>query len=302
MFTIVSRIIHYGFKNFWRNGWPATATVATMALALMVFIGLIFFNVITDEAITSVQDKIDISVYFKTTTGEDDILSIKQSLESLPAVKNIEYISSDRALEIFKARHADDAAISQAVNELNTNPLEASLNIKAQRPDQYATIAQYLQAPNLSQYFDKVSYAENQVVINRLTAIINTVNRGGLLLTIILAAVAGLVVFNTIRLTIYSTREEIGIMRAVGASNSLVRGPFVVEGVISGVLAAVVSFIVALPIVLLVSPYVSVFIPGLDLFRYFYANFFALLGYQLLFGVGIGSVSSFVAVRRYLKN
>ena len=202
MFTIVSRIIHYGFKNFWRNGWPSTATVATMTLALMVFIGLIFFNIITDEAITSVQDKIDISVYFKTTTGEDDILSIKQSLESLPAVKNIEYISSDRALEIFKARHADDAAISQAVNELNTNPLEASLNIKAQRPDQYATIAQYLQAPNLSQYFDKVSYAENQVVINRLTALINAVNRGGLLLTIILAAVAGLVVFNTIRLTI----------------------------------------------------------------------------------------------------
>jgi len=304
MFTVISRIIHYGVKNFFRNGWPSTATIAIMTLALMGALGLIFFNVTTERAIASVQDKIDISVAFKSDTSEDEILNVKQLLEGLAEVKSVEYISKDRALEIFKANHKNDSdpSVIQAINELNTNPLLASLNIKARRPDQYASIAQYLEAPNLVQYRDNVNYAKNQTVIDRLTAIIENVNRGGLAMTIVLAIVAGLVIFNTIRLAIYSNRDEIGIMRAVGASNSFVRGPYVVWGIMAGVVAAVVSMILSAPIVYVVSPYLNVFIPGLDIFGYFSANLLMLLGYQLLFGVVIGSASSFVAVKRYLRN
>jgi cell division transport system permease protein len=139
-------------------------------------------------------------------------------------------------------------------------------------------------------------------VINRLATIVNNVNRGGLTLIIFLALVAGLVVFNTIRLAIYSNRDEIGIMRVVGASNSFVRGPYMVEGVISGGIAAILSVIVAAPIVYFVSPYLNAFVPGLNLWNYFYQNLFVLLGYQLLSGVFVGGCSSFIAVRRYLKN
>ncbi len=302
MITVISRIIHYGIQNFWRNAWPSAATVAIMILALLVSAGLIFFNVATDRAVASVQDKIDISVYFKSNTPEDEILNIKQSLESLSEVRQVEYISSGRALEIFKEAHKDDQTIIQALGELSGNPLVASLNIKAQRPDQYASIAQYLSSPNLDRYVENLSYAKNQIVIERLNTIIHNVNRGGLALTIALAILAGLVVFNTIRLAIYSNRDEIGIMRAVGASNSFVRGPYVVEGVIAGVVAAVISMILAAPLTYLVSPYLNVFIPGLNVFQYYYSNLFALLGYQLLAGIAIGSFSSFVAVRRYLKN
>lgn len=302
MITIISRILHYGFKNFWRNGWPSTATVAIMILASLVFLGLIFFTVVTEKAVASIQDKIDISVYFKTNTSEDEILNIKQSLESLTEVKEVEYISSDRALAIFKENHKDDQTISQAVSELDSNPLVASLNIKARKPDQYASIADYLSAPQLNRYIDNMSYAKNKVVIDRLTNIVNNLNRGGLILTLVLAFIAGLVVFNTIRLAIYSSRDEISIMRAVGASNSLVRGPFVVEGIIAGVLSALISILIAVPLMYFVSPYFGKFIPGLNLFQYLYTNIIALFGYQLLFGAGIGIFSSFVAVRRYLKN
>ncbi|MDO8536707.1 MAG: permease-like cell division protein FtsX [bacterium] len=302
MLTVISRILHYGFKNFWRNGWLSTATVAIMVLALLVFNGLILFRFIADEAASSIQDKIDISVYFKTNTDEDQILNIKQSLESLSEVKSVEYISRDNALAIFKANHASDTIISQGINELDVNPLEASLNIKARRPDQYAAIAEYLNTPNLANQVDSVSYSKNQVVIDRLTNIVNNVSRGGLLLTLVLALIAGLVVFNTIRLAIYSNREEIGVMRVVGASNSFVRGPSVVEGIISGVLAATISMLIAAPVAYFVSPHLKVFIPGLDLFGYFYAHIVRLFVYQLIFGVGIGSFSSFVAVKRYLKN
>jgi cell division transport system permease protein len=203
---------------------------------------------------------------------------------------------------MFKEGHKDDGPITQALNELTDNPLVASLNIKARQPDQYASIAQYLQAPNLSQYVDNLSYSKNEVVINRLVTMIHNVNRGGFFLTLILALIAGIVVFNTIRLAIYSMRDEIAVMRVVGASNSLVRGPFMVEGVIAGAFSTVLSLIIIAPFLYFASPYFKVFIPGLDLFGYFYTNFLQLFFYQLLLGISIGSLSSFFAVRRYLRN
>jgi cell division transport system permease protein len=302
MITVISRIFHFGFKNFWRNGWLSTATVAIMTLALLVFASLILFGVVTDRAAASIQDKIDISVYFNTNTPEDQILNIKGSLEGLSEVRNVQYISRDQALAIFKQTHANDPTITQAVNALGTNPLEASLNIKAKQPDQYAAIADYLKSNNLAQYIDSVSYTQNQQVIDRLAKIVRTVETGGFVATLLLALIAGLVVFNTIRLAIYSNREEIGVMRVVGASNSLVRGPYVVEGMICGAIAAVASLILAAPALYFASPYLNVFIPGLDIFQYFYTHIVRLLIYELLFGIVIGGLSSFIAVRRYLKN
>jgi cell division transport system permease protein len=302
MFTVIWRIIYYGVKNFIRNGWPSVATVGTMIIALSVFLTLILFNVITNKAIELVQDKIDISVYFKQTTSEDDILNIKQSLESLNEVKSVEYVSKDKALEIFKQTHKDDETIIQAINELNTNPLVASLNIKAKDPSQYALIANYLSSPNLEKFIDSLSYSKNQIVIDRLVAIIHNVNQAGFVITLVLAFVAGLVIFNTIRLAIYSNREEIAIMRAVGASNMFIRGPYLVGGILAGIISALIGIILAIPIVYGVSPYLKIFIPNLNIFSYFISNIFTLTLYQLAFGVLIGAFSSFFAVRRYLKN
>lgn len=302
MFTIISRILHYGFMNFWRNGWLSTATVIVTVLALLVSVGLMLFGVITNAAVQSVQDKIDISVYFRVDAPEDEILSVKESLEKLSEVKNVSYISRDKALEIFREVKKDDPDIIQGLDLLESNPLEASLNIKAKRPDQYALIAQYLDQEGLKNIVSKLSYEENQKAIDRLTAIINSVNRGGLIASVAMALVAGLVVFNTIRLAIYSSRDEIGIMRVVGAPNSLVRGPFVVDGIIAGFLGAVLSILIALPVVYAVSPWITRIIGELNLFNYMMSNILVLLAYQVLFGVFIGGISSFFAVRRYLRN
>jgi cell division transport system permease protein len=135
-----------------------------------------------------------------------------------------------------------------------------------------------------------------------LVSIIHTVNQGGFIITLILAIVAGLVIFNTIRLAIYSNRDEISIMRLVGASNTFVRGPYVVGGILAGLISALISIIIALPLVYFVSPYLKIFIPNLNFFSYFVSNIFLLTFYQIIFGVLIGAFSSFVAVRRYLKN
>lgn len=301
MFTALSRIIKYGIQGFWRNGWLSTATLFIMLITLVASIGLITFNVLTKTALNALQDKIDISVYFKNTVPEDDILNIKRSLESLTEVKKVEYISRDQALEIFKSRHINDPTISQAISELTDNPLNASLNVKANDPKQYAVIASYLDKDPIKSFAEKVSYAQNTVVIERLNKIIDTGQRAGLILTIILAAVAILVTFNTIRLAIYSNREEIGIMRLVGASNRYIRGPFVVEGIIYGLSAGLLSMLIALPAVYFISPYINVFVPEINLWQYFVSNFLKLLGYQFLLGVVLGIISSTIAISKYLK-
>jgi len=308
MITVISRIVHYGFKNFWRNGLLSTATTAIVTLSLIVFAGLIFANATTTSIINFLKDKIDVSVYFQLNTPEDEILNVQQSLQHLPQVKNVDYVSADQALQIFKDRHADEPDIAQSLSQLNTNPLEASLNIKAYDPGNYGTIADYLKNPDLSQYVDKVNYSQNQDAITNLSAIINNVDRAGLIITIFLSLIAGLVVFNTIRLVIYSNRDEISIMRAVGASNAFVRGPYVVEGILIGVMAAVISLILILlafllaPVIYKSSASFDVSIPGFSISSYFYANFWRLLLYEVVFGVCLTSISSFIAVRRYLKN
>jgi cell division transport system permease protein len=270
-------------------------------LALLVFEGLLLSSVVAKTALNAVQEKIDISVYFKPTAPEDQILSVKRSLEGLSQVKQVEYISRDKALEVFKERHKEDKVITQAVEQLNQNPLSASLNIKANNPDDYSVIAAYLDNNVDKNLVENITYFQNKAVIDRLAAIIKIGRQTGLIAAIFLTLVAILVAFNTILLGIYSNREEISIMRLVGASNLFVRGPFVIMGIIYGFITALLSLLISIPIVFFASPYLKVFIPQMDLVGYFTSHLFSLLLYQILFGVGIGVISSFIAIRRYLR-
>ncbi len=277
------------------------ATMVVILLALLVFEGLVISGVIANTAINSIQDKIDISIYFKTDAPEDEILRIKDNLLQTAEVKSVEYVSRDEALESFRERHKDDETISRAVEELEENPLSASLNIKAEDPSQYSIIAGYLNNNVSSDLVENITYNQNQVVIDRLASIIEVSRQVGLLAALFLTIVAILVAFNTILLGIYSNRDEISIMRLVGANNIYVRGPFVVMGVIYGLITAVISVVLAAPIIWFAAPYIKLFIPAMDLREYFTSHFFLLFFYQLLFGIGIGVVSSFIAIRRYLK-
>ncbi|MFA7201930.1 MAG: permease-like cell division protein FtsX [Candidatus Paceibacterota bacterium] len=301
MFTTLSRILKYGVQNFTRNAWLSTATVLVMVLSLLAFAGLNLFNVTTQTVIGSVQDKIDISVFFKGSTAEDDVLRIKSTLESLPEVKAVEYVSKDKALEIFKEKHQGDETISQAIEQLNQNPLLASLNIKARNTSEYGVIDQYLKNDSINPFMERVTYSQNQTVIERLNKILNTAETGGLALTIFMSLVAVLITFNTIRLAIYSNRESITIMRLVGGSNYFTRGPFLVEGVLYGVLSAIISMLLVMPVVYFLSPYGTVLVPELNIWGYFTSHLIGLFLYQLLFGVLLGLISSFFAIQKYLR-
>lgn len=301
MITILARILKNGWLNFWRNKWLSGAAIGVMSLTIFVMISLLLINVMTQNLIKNLEDKIDISVYFKLEVPEEQILKTRAALVKLEEVRSVEYVSAEESLKRFKERHQDNPILMQSLEELGENPLSASLNVKAQLASQYESIVNFLNQSEYKQIIDKINYRENERVIARLSSITNTIRKTGFIVSIILALIAILVTFNTVRLTIYSVRGEINVMKLVGASNWFIRGPFVVEGALYGFLAALITLLVFYPLLWYLSPKITGFLPGSDLFYFFQMNFWSIVLLQIAIGVGLGVISSLVAIRRYLR-
>lgn len=301
MITTLFRIFKSAWTNFKRNIWLSVATISTFVLSLAVIAGLMSFGYVTSFLVESIQDKADISVYFKAEIPEDEILKIKDNLASRPDVKGIEYVSRDQALSRFQEKHKDNPVLMESLEELGENPLLASLNIKAFEVSQYQTLANLLETQRYKDLIEKINWRQNEMLVSKIFEISSNIKMVGLILSLILAGVAVLVSFNTIRLAIYSQKEEISVMRLVGAGNWFIRGPFIIEGMTSGFFAAILTMILFFGITFGFADRVSNVFPGLDVFHYFVANFLNNFLILLAAGIGLGAVSSFVAIRRYLS-
>jgi len=299
--TNLTRIIKTGFQNFWRNAWLSAATISIIVLTLFVVVSLLLLNVVTQSVVSTLQNKVDVSAYFFAEAPEKDILSVRQDLLQLPEVKSAEYVSRDEALNQFKQKHKDNPTLLASLDELNDNPLQASLNIKAQSASQFSAIVSFLEQGKYKAVVDKVNYHQNEQVINRISNLANNIGRGGVAASFVLALMAVFVTFNTIRLTMYNWKDEISVMRLVGASNWYIRGPFLIEGIIYGVLAALIALILLYPVLYIVSPKVTSFLPEVDLLYFFEANILQVLVLLIAVGAALGSTSSLIAIRRYLR-
>ena len=243
----------------------------------------------------------DVSVYFKNDASEEEINKVKSDLELLGTVKKVEYVSKDQALNEFKERHAGDTLIQDSLAELDDNPLQASLNVKADDSSQYASIVTFLEGNKFRSLVDKINFYENEQVIKRVLAISGGLRNWGFLLTMVLALIAVLVTFNTVRLTIYSQKQEIEIMRLVGGSNWHIKAPYLVEGGMYGALAAGIVAVIFYPAIFFISPKVESLMPGVSLISYFVSNIFQFVPLIFFIGILLGVTSSFVAIRRFLK-
>ena len=305
--TSVKRVFRAGFLNFWRNGFVSFAAVLVMTITLFVLGMIIFTNVLLDTALNQIKDKVDINVYFATAAPEEEILALQNSIKILPQIKEVTYTSREEALQSFKKRNENDELTLQALEELGENPLQASLNIRAKDPTQYAEIAEFLKSRSEVvsdsglRIIDKINYYQNKPAIDKLTAIIAAGEKLGGAVAIILSAIALLVIFNTIHLTIYSSRDEISVMRLVGANNNYIRGPFIVEGVMYGVVATIIALIAFYPITFWLGNETANFFGGINIFGYYLSHFWQLSLILLATGTGLGVVSSFLAMKRYLK-
>lgn len=257
-------------------------------------------SVVAHTILGDLENKIDISVYFVPSATEDDVFRVKKSLELLPAVKEVAYVSQGMALADFRSRHAEDEVILSSLDELEGNPLEASLNIKAHDSSRLSEIAKFLKERNYPMV-ETVNYFENKIVIDRLGAIVAGVRNSGLVLIAVLAVVAMLVAFNTIRLAIYTAREEINVMRLVGATSWFIRGPFLLQGILQGAIAASITAGLFYPLLWFVGPRMAAFLPNIDLYGYFRGNFFEFFGILAGAGIFLGVFSSFIAMRKYLR-
>ncbi len=294
------RVIRTGFINFWRNGWVSLATILVMVITLFVIGSLILGNALVSSTLAQLQDKVDITVYFKGDAKEDEIIALKENLAKLNEVKDVNYTSAADALSAFKQRHSDNALITQSLDELGDNPLGATLNIKAKDPSQYESISRFLEASAISSV-DKINYRQNKTVIDRLSGILSASRNAGFGIILVLSVIAVLVAFNTIRLAIFTSRDEITVMKLVGASSRYVRGPFIIEGLMHGLVAAFFAMVIFYPLTFWLGPLTEQFFGGINIFAYYISNFFQLFAVLLITGCGLGAFSSFVAVRRYLK-
>ncbi|KND51424.1 MAG: cell division transport system permease protein [Parcubacteria bacterium C7867-001] len=306
MMLTFRRILENGAKNFYRGGAVSFATVLIMTVTLIIIGSLLFLSAILSNTLASIQDKVDVNVYFVTSASENDIMGVKNKLEQLPEVKSVEYTSRDQALAEFRERHSNDQLTLQALDELGTNPLGASLAIKAKNPSQYEGIVQFLSdEPALSvggsSIIDRINYYQNKTVIDRLTNALRTTEQAGLVIVLLFAIASIVIVLASMRLAIYTARDEIGVMRLMGASNMYIRGPFIVAAMISGLLAAIITLVLFYPVAWYVGSSFSGWLGGFNLFDYYISHF--PLVFLIIVGSGIllGAVASFVAVRRYLK-
>ncbi|HEY4523236.1 MAG TPA: permease-like cell division protein FtsX [Candidatus Paceibacterota bacterium] len=303
---IFKRVLMSGAKDFARGGSVSAATVLIMTVTLAIISSLVFLFALLSFTLDTIRDKVDVAAYFVTTASEEDILAVKQKLESLPQVASVSYTSAEEALATFRERHASDELTLQALDELGGNPLDASLEIRAKDPSQYESIASFLQAsPALSadgaSIIDRVNYTQNKDVIDRLALAIRATRQVGLAVVLIFALASILIAFATIRLAIYSSRDEIAVMRLVGASNAYIQGPFIVAGIITGVIAASIVLLLLWPATLYTGAKTADWFGGFNLASYYLSHFALLFGILMGSGVLLGGVASVLAARKYLK-
>lgn len=298
------RIIRSGFLNFSRSGVVSIASVLVVTVTLSVVTFLIFLQAVLHYSLSEIEDKVDITVYLTLDASEENTTALIDSIEALPEVREVAYMTREEALDRFREEHKDDYLTLQALDELGENPLGASINIRAIETSQYEGIAKFLESPNAlandgTSIIEKVNYYQNKQIIDRLTNIISSARLIGLIVTLLLVVISVIITFNTIRLTIYIAREEISVMRLVGAENKYITGPFMIEGVIYGVIASIVTMILFLPVTIWLGRSMTDFF-GINLFHYYVDNFFQVFFIILLCGVFLGSLSSFLAIRKYL--
>ena len=301
MIAAFRRIIKSGWQGFFRDGGLALATIFILAMTVFIIASFFFAKDIGRILISSLREKVDISVYFRDGTSEEDIFIAKEEISQIPEVKEVKYVSADEALANFIEKNKNDLVLMESLQEVGGNPFLASLNIRSQQASQYEAISVFLSKADFSDSVEKIDYFQRKSAIDKIFSVAGLVEKVGISLALILMIIAVLITFNTIRLAIYNQREEIKIQRLVGASNGFIQGPFVFEGVISGLAAALISLIVFTLVCWIFAPKATILLSDINIFQLFVKSFWSLLLVQLVTGIGLGVFSSMIAIRKYLK-
>lgn len=304
--TSIKRIFKSGWKSFFRNKTVSISSVGILTTTLIIIGIFFFFRGIFDYTLVQIRDKVDIKVYFKVNATDDQVNQIKDKISSLPEVKSVKLLTSNDVLEAFKKTRAEDQTALQALEELGYNPFGSTLTITAQDINSYDSIAQSLDSGSqfLGESYsviDHNDYYELKGSIDKLNNIVNWINTIGYWVTLIFIVMSALIIFNTIRLSIFIYKDEISVMKLVGASNMYIRGPFLIEAAIYAIVSSVLSMILFFPITYYLAKKTVIFFSGLNIYKYYTDNLFSLFGLLLIISLLLAIISSLFAIRKYLK-
>ena len=276
-----------------------------MTITLVIFAILFLMFALTNYSVNTVKDTVDISVYFKTGASDQQTGQVTQSMQNDSRVKSVNFISADQALQNFKNAHAQDPTIAASLNELTDNPLPATLHVKAKNLSDYPAVVSTLQGDQYKAVVQSVNYQNDpqiQTAINRLDKILRFTLIGGFVLIVVFSLIAILVIFNTITLTIYNRKEEVEIMRLVGATNWYIRGPFIIESILYTFFAVVITGALLVPVFTKLIPQIARYInPSLTLFNRNIFNFWYLIIMLAVVSLILSIGSTTMALRKYLK-
>lgn len=290
-------------KNFWRNLWLSVISIFILILTLFSISLILSLNLAAKQAIEAVKQKIDVDIYFNPEIAESEILSAQVYLENLAEVEEVKYISKDMALEEFKAKHSQDAAIQASLEDLQDNPLPASLVVKAKNLEDYERILSQFESSEFNKFVQNKNFTDHKLVIDKLSSITRKIYMIGIIVSLIFIIFSVIMVYNTIRIAIYSHREELNIMRLVGATNWFIRAPFFLEAILYALISSIVTIFLLYPLVYVASPYINHLFEGYDFnaIYYFQHYLWQIFALQLFVSLILSAGSSMVAIGRYLK-
>lgn len=300
------RIIKAGWVNFRRNTFVSLSAVLVMVVMLLIISGVILTDRLLSDTLATIEDKVDVNVYFNPTVDETVVLSLEDQLETLPEVASVEYISREDALAQFRERHENNQSTLEALDELGENPLGATLTIKAKNPSQYESIASFLesyQSVNLTaNHINNINYFDNKKAIDTLNNVIDGSKKFGFIISIVFIIIAIIITLNTLRLAIYISRNEIHVMNLVGATEGYIRGPFIVTGAIYGIVSTIIVMLLLLPLNIWMTNVIQDFFIDVNFMNYYLQDFWKLIIWLLISGILTGALASTLAVRRYVNS
>ncbi len=296
------RIIKFSFQDIARNIWLTIVTITILLLALFTINTLLTVRVISDNAVVAVKEKINISLYLKAEAPESEIMALKAKLSNSERVKSVNYISRQTALDTFREKYKNNQAVLAALKELGRNPLSPSLTIVPKNFEESGLLINELKVLD-NPIIESRDFSDNTSILNKISGITKRVNEVGFFIIAIFILTSLLVVYNAIRVAIYTHRQEIEIMRLVGASNFFIYMPYIVSAFVYALLSILIVISVFYPFLSLLQPYLEVFFMGynVNILSYFVDNFFAIFGLQFLVVLLINIVASLFAVRKYAR-
>ena len=297
------RIIKFALQDFWRNFWLSIATISVLVLALFSVNILVGLQAMSTAIIDTVEDKVDINFMINPAATESEVNNFQVFLQNIEAIEEVKFMTREEVLADFEERNKDNPTITEALEQLEENPFSSTVIIKAKNNADYEDVLSVVRTSEYDKIVENKDFSDPEKIIAAVRGVSQKIEYCGLALALVFAFIAFLIVFNTIRVAIYTHKEEISVMRLVGATNRFIRTPYLLESIFYAVLATAITSGAIFLLLRFAEPGLMSFLGAynINLTAFFSDNFIRIFGAELVGTILLTMMSSAIAVKKYLK-